>query len=408
MPSVTHRIMKGEYDHMKYMLNANIDQRRKMRYKVIAAILLTLIIAVTVPNGFQVVYAAPLEDCDLDGFDDATGVPVPWPGYDETKGDTPDGPAGSKLPSAAPVNTDSNGADPDQDSGSNSKPFKEITEITKSEAPADTTVKNSGKVSDGKPGKTNSEGSGKEVKAEDGKISSEGSGKTNNAEKNNTGKTQAPATDITIQAGPDNNDAKDTTAASITKEDIAEQEDSLISDDNEKTASGDEDEQIQADSLESIELDTVIHTKGTLEITEVSGSMIYAGSTVMISGTGFAGNIQNLELELQSEPRQLGVVQSSENGSFELKLDIPKDLEAGEHNIVVLYHGNEIIRQQIEVGPKAADSFIEAITVGFSKENNGLIPGLLILLGLFTSGIIVLAVNLLKRSNSKGTKVFPG
>jgi hypothetical protein len=30
----------------------------------------------------------PLEDCDFDCYDDHTGVPVPWAGYDETRGDT--------------------------------------------------------------------------------------------------------------------------------------------------------------------------------------------------------------------------------------------------------------------------------------------------------------------------------
>lgn len=28
-----------------------------------------------------------MEDCDLDGYDDHTGKPVPWRGFDGTKGD---------------------------------------------------------------------------------------------------------------------------------------------------------------------------------------------------------------------------------------------------------------------------------------------------------------------------------
>ena len=32
-------------------------------------------------------YAAPMDDCDLDGYDDHTGKPVPWRGFDGTKGD---------------------------------------------------------------------------------------------------------------------------------------------------------------------------------------------------------------------------------------------------------------------------------------------------------------------------------
>lgn len=32
--------------------------------------------------------AAPQEDCDLDGYDDHTGAPLPWAGFDATRGDT--------------------------------------------------------------------------------------------------------------------------------------------------------------------------------------------------------------------------------------------------------------------------------------------------------------------------------
>ncbi|MDR2487128.1 MAG: hypothetical protein LBD12_04110 [Clostridiales Family XIII bacterium] len=33
-------------------------------------------------------YNGYLEDCDANGYDDETGAPVPWPGYDATHGDT--------------------------------------------------------------------------------------------------------------------------------------------------------------------------------------------------------------------------------------------------------------------------------------------------------------------------------
>ena len=58
----------------------------------LAICLLAVWLPLVVPGTTQLAYAAPLEDCDLDGFDDATGAPVPWPGYDETRGDTPAGP----------------------------------------------------------------------------------------------------------------------------------------------------------------------------------------------------------------------------------------------------------------------------------------------------------------------------
>lgn len=54
--------------------------------------MLVVPLALSLPGLIQVAHAAPLEDCDADGFDDATGVAVPWAGYDETRGDTPAGP----------------------------------------------------------------------------------------------------------------------------------------------------------------------------------------------------------------------------------------------------------------------------------------------------------------------------
>ena len=54
--------------------------------------LLVVPVTLALPATVKVALAAPLEDCDADGFDDATGVAVPWAGFDETRGDTPAGP----------------------------------------------------------------------------------------------------------------------------------------------------------------------------------------------------------------------------------------------------------------------------------------------------------------------------
>ena len=54
--------------------------------------LLIVPLTLALPGTVHVAHAAQLEDCDADGFDDSTGVAVPWPGYDETRGDTPAGP----------------------------------------------------------------------------------------------------------------------------------------------------------------------------------------------------------------------------------------------------------------------------------------------------------------------------
>lgn len=60
--------------------------------RVMTVVVLAAWLTFAAPGAVHVAHAAPLEDCDGDGFDDATGVPVPWPGYDETHGDTPAGP----------------------------------------------------------------------------------------------------------------------------------------------------------------------------------------------------------------------------------------------------------------------------------------------------------------------------
>ena len=94
-------ITRDKYVHRSFLKNV---------LKMIFLSLMIFTLIFTVPGGFHEVYAAPLEDCDLDGFDDATGVPVPWPGYDETKGDTPEGPGGI-APILIPDGTGSAGAD---------------------------------------------------------------------------------------------------------------------------------------------------------------------------------------------------------------------------------------------------------------------------------------------------------
>jgi hypothetical protein len=71
----------------------------------------------------------PLEDCDFDCYDDHTGAPVPWAGFDETRGDVIpadwDGVAGSYQaqhdagPGAGGNDTGNNGAGNGSNAGSN-------------------------------------------------------------------------------------------------------------------------------------------------------------------------------------------------------------------------------------------------------------------------------------------------
>jgi len=74
--------------------------------------LLVVPVTMNLPLVIQVAHAAPLEDCDLNGFDDATGVAVPFPGYDETRGDTPAGPGTADwwIKQNAPTDTGGTGS----------------------------------------------------------------------------------------------------------------------------------------------------------------------------------------------------------------------------------------------------------------------------------------------------------
>lgn len=431
--------------------------------KLIFSGALVFALVLVVPGNYHVAYAAPLEDCDLDGFDDATGVPVPWPGYDETKGDTPDGPAGSKNPTTTPSansssgntgatetsgnngggasgNTGSTGTDKtdsakseetktgsskDNASGKNndsksSNTTTGSTDKTTSQTSSKTgsTAKNSSKSGTDKAASTTSESTSKSSPTSGNSTSgSSGSGNTssnsassntdktvkdNKAETDNTSNTaqnesnteaETTASGDTESIGTDETDRSESEAeTSQSKADVPETEQQPVVADNETT---------EASEISDDVLAAAVNTKGSLEIKEASGSILHAGSSVIVSGTGFAGNVQNLELVIQSELRQLGFVESSAEGSFEAQLAIPEDLSAGVHHIVVLYEGNEITRQEIEVGPKAADSFLQALSVGFTTENHGLVPGLLILLGLIVAGTGVLGYSVLFHSNKR-------
>jgi hypothetical protein len=65
----------------------------KTKGKITRALVAILVLALIIGTGAA--YAAPgdpgwgeWEDCDSDCYDDATGVPVPWAGFDWTRGDT--------------------------------------------------------------------------------------------------------------------------------------------------------------------------------------------------------------------------------------------------------------------------------------------------------------------------------
>ena len=283
---------------------------RKNQLKVLFSAMLIFTLIVAVPISAINVYAALREDCDLDGFDDATGLPVPWPGYDETKGDTPPTVAATTAPTIAPT--------------------------TAATAPtiAETTAPTTAATTTPTAASTNNTSTGAKEPSDQ------------STDVNANSEVVVP---VTVQSG--------------------------------------------GESVAPVSADAIINTKGSLKIIDAKGSIIHAGSSIIIAGTGFSGNSVGLDIVIHSEPLQLGTVTSLKDGSFEVQIDIPDNLEAGTHNIVVSYQGKEITSQQIVVAPKAADTFLGALTVGFSAENKGLIPGLLILAGLIITGGVALAVS---------------
>jgi len=283
---------------------------RKNQLKVLFSAMLIFTLIVAVPISAINVYAALREDCDLDGFDDATGLPVPWPGYDETKGDTPPTVAATTAPTIAPTTA--------------------ATAPTIAETIAPTTAATTTPTA----ASTNNTSTGAK------EPSDQSTAVNANSE---------VVVPVTVQSG--------------------------------------------GESVAPVSADAIINTKGSLKIIDAKGSIIHAGSSIIIAGSGFSGNSAGLDIVIHSEPLQLGTVTSLKDGSFEVQIDIPDNLEAGTHNIVVSYQGKEITSQQIVVAPKAADTFLGALTVGFSAENKGLIPGLLILAGLIITGGVALAVS---------------
>lgn len=430
---------------------------KKNIVKMLLAFIITFTGMLVLPGKSHTVYAAHLEDCDLDGFDDATGVPVPWPGYDETKGDTPDGPGGSKTSGTTSGgitgNNDSNAtsssgstkdgtasgttstkaeastskaADSKTDSaGNNTKSIKgNVAENTtkdstepaaknKTNSKVNSTSKSTGKnVSDSISSTSSTSTSSSTTSNQPNNAISEKSNSSSGDQDGNTinkslstkatGTTGSTAPDKSSTATaeePGNETTKENTVSGDGSSDaIADSTESEINQENSGvTAESSETNEVELADFSEVFLDSIINTKGILDITETNGSLLHAGSTIIITGAGFKENIENLEIELHSEPQPLGVVNSKEDGSFDLQVSLPENLESGNHQIVVLYQGKEIVRQQIEVGPKPADSFSQALLVGFTSENKGLIPGLAILGGLFVLGVAVIIINELVR-----------
>lgn len=67
----------------------------------------------------------------------------------------------------------------------------------------------------------------------------------------------------------------------------------------------------------------------------VDAASVVAGSSVTVSGTGFAADAA-LKIELRSTPVQVGTATADAAGAFRAAVTIPADTTAGAHSIVVI------------------------------------------------------------------------
>jgi cobalamin biosynthesis Mg chelatase CobN len=269
------------------------------------ALIVVLVLAVLLPfpvgsyafNGY-------LEDCDFDGYDDETGKPVPFYGFDETKGD--------KVPA-------------DWDGVAGSYVFK--SETPKTTTPTTPTTGGS---------KSNT---------------STSNNTTTNAPASGSSATNAPAGNASSNASTGNSSSSNATSKSSAKSaDTAVNETAEV---NEVPIELDEVETPISELSEAVA--AVVSVKGKLDVKAAEGEAFYPGAEVTIEGENFAGNVDDLDIEIHSEkPQLLYTVQTGADGSFEAKVQLPDDLELGKHDVVVLYQGNPIVKKTIEVAEQAA------------------------------------------------------
>jgi hypothetical protein len=319
------------------------------------ALLFTFVIA---PQfAWQQVYAADYEqweDCDWDGFDDHTGVAVPWAGFDGTRGDTPAG------------------ASADSQSG---KKFAAEKAAAEEKAAADKAAKEA-------KAKAAAEKAAKDKAAKDKVGDTTAKDKVDTKVKDTTTKENDSSSSATPTTESETNslplDADETLEAVDTPDVV----------DEAPVTSDLTPEQIQA------ELDaSIIEQKGEIEIEKPEGEQIRPGGKITINGYGFYGDVAELEVEIHSTPTTLGKIATDDNGFFEITVTLPDTLEEGVHHILVLYQGEEISRQEIELAAPPANSFLKALLVGFDGNNSELFAGLVILGILVAIGVLSILIH---------------
>jgi hypothetical protein len=325
-----------------------------------AAVILSLTLALIAAPVLQAapVYAADYEqweDCDWDGFDDHTGVPVPWAGFDGTRGDTPAGPSADSQTGKKKAQEE---AAKDNSSGSSSS-----------------------KASESKSSESKSETKKQTKTKSDSKTKSKTSSKT------------------VTKKSSDKENVTDDSAATLDEEKIETDEDASKTDKTKKKSSK---KKAKLAAAQKALDEAVIAQKGAIEISESDGNPVHAGSSVIIKGTGFYGGADELDVEIHSTPTLIGKAATSDDGSFEVEVLLPENIGAGSHNIVVLYKGTEIARQPVELASAPADSFISALTVGFTEGGPEFYAGIIIIGALAALSALALLLSVfIKRKKVK-------
>lgn len=339
--------------------------RLSLVFGIMLANMLTFTLLPSASNPFVTTTASAgvMEDCDLDGFDDHTGARVPWTGFDGTKGDT--------VPS-------------DWDGSTTYSSYSAYKKANSSSSSNST-----GSVS------SNSNGSSSKENNSDSSSNSNKSNKSNNSSaKNKSTKTSSKASKSS-SASKKTNSSSTEKVTDIKSEEVTTAENKKKKSKTKKKTKAKE--ETTTSNNQAVEL-----LKGKVEAYEEDGSFIHAGSQIVIKGSNFNGNIDGIIVEIHSKNKiNLGTVATDKDGNFKILANLPENLEEGNHKIVVLYQGKELSSLKVQIGEKAASSLFDALTVGFSQSNAGLVPGIIILTTLLLLGLGVTAIgivsNLIKK-----------
>ena len=361
---------------------------RILRIASIALFAGTLTIAI--PQFSRDAKAIVYEDCDLDGYDDATGASMPWIGFDATKGDEIpsdwDGKTiyGSKA-EYRKAHEKKEQVKQEQSQSSSEKNVQQTTSSQKSSSKtAEKKTVTSVKKTSGTANKADSKRDKKDTKKSDKskvKESKKADSKKDKAKDDKESKSKKDDKDSEKSDKKDKKAKKEEKKAD--KSDSKESDDELLEDEADSSTGADEESSEEPAAVVSDDTSENSSSPDGIKLTvrESDGSLIHAGGNLTITGEGTEIEGTKVSLELRSDNKiSLGEVVVNDDGIFELNAQIPENLEPGEHEVVAIVDGKDIVSNKIQVGRKGVETFAEAFLVGFDGTNAGFVPGLLILI----------------------------